>query len=195
MIKVNLLKNKVGQAGAGRSEISSEPSGDVSAARNRQVFNLLLVLSGVLCVFGYQKFNLGQIRDQQAAAAMNLAMLTELLNTQKGLADNAQNLKAKAETFKQKLNFSLDIAKNRLVVIKSMDYLQSIIPEKVWIKILRVEVGPPYKAELDGLAITNDDLNLFETELKKYFKEVLFGKRESNASGKDQAIDFTMELN
>ena len=61
-----------------------------------------------------------------------------------------------AQVLEQKLTIMKKLSRVRLREVKALDYIQSILPEKVWFKDMRFDDN---KLSLNGFAVGDDDLN------------------------------------
>jgi Tfp pilus assembly protein PilN len=138
MIKINLLRGSglSGHVVAAADGVVDAPS--VSGPRG-VIAKIVLILLAPLAIYIWERYNLQTIDDQIAVVAGTVAKLQ---------AEKAKygDTGPRVETYtkeKQKVDHQLDIiraiAKNRLREVKSLDALQSLIPQRTWLKKISIE--------------------------------------------------------
>jgi Tfp pilus assembly protein PilN len=194
MIRVNLLQNRVkGQTatagvasgtaadfavGGGRTSAAlASPSGPI-------VINLIVLLLFPAILIYYEQYNIGILQAQSRAAAAELQQLQNTLTEKETLLSQAGALKEKAKELVNKIEILKKLARTRLREVKSLDFIQTSLPEKVWLTELSFKSGA---VMIKGKAMTDDDLTAFVRMLEKnnaFSKVILLqAKEERTAEG------------
>jgi len=191
MIKVNLLRNRVGDTAVGMPSSSGSSSDDTREALIKIVFIVLFTLG--LMMFESQNIrSLNEERARIQATVNDLELQAQAKATEvesiKDVAQQAQELEDKLKVLKL-------LSKLRLREVKTLDFMQSSIPEKVWLKNIKydsekndVEQG---RFEFDGNSVTTEDLSEFVKRLEDsaYLAEVIVVKnQETSGPGKSGGL-------
>ncbi|MBX3021505.1 MAG: PilN domain-containing protein [Bdellovibrionales bacterium] len=188
MIKVNLLRNKVNDGptlqsvGPGGSHVASS-SGASAEMREALIKVAFLLMFTVILMF----FESQNLRNLQAEAVRLSVRVTELEAQAVEKAKEVEAVKdieTQARELEDKLKILRLLSRLRLREVKTLDFIQSSIPEKVWLKTLvyesdkdRVEFG---KFNFAGNAVTTEDLTEFVKRLEDsaYLYEVIVMKNQ-----------------
>ncbi|MCB0414992.1 MAG: PilN domain-containing protein [Bdellovibrionales bacterium] len=178
MIKVNLLKTKV-ETGAhtvvdgetqdytGFENFEDGPVVDQSDA----IAKMLLMLLSVAILIGYEWYGIGEKEKQLKIVSAQVAQKQNELNSLGGQNIESTQLKTEIEEIKAKLDILDSLSKKRLKELKALDYLQSVIPDGVWMSNIQYNGRTSL---LEGYSVTETDLDNFIRSLEKstYFLNV-----------------------
>lgn len=186
MIRVNLLRNKVGDSG-------TMPVGGGSAAATVNLDNLemreSLVKIGLILVFTLvlMFFESQNLRSLQAQLSAQQARVNEKQAEAQAKATEVEGIKDienQARELEDKLKILKLLSRLRLREVKTLDFIQSSIPEKVWLKGMTYE---SHKDKLEsgnfnfvGNAVSTEDLTEFVKRLEDsaYLYEVIVMKNQ-----------------
>jgi Tfp pilus assembly protein PilN len=179
MIKVNLLRNNsAASSKTTATEINydtafdTKADGGVASSPAGMLLKFLLMFMGAAGLMMYESYNIGELRTalQQAQAASTA--LSQELTEKKPMVAKARELQKQIQDLESRIQAIKDLSKVRLREIKAIDYLQNIIPEKVWFSLLEFDKGA---VKVEGGTTSDDELNLFleEMERKSIFSNVI----------------------
>jgi Tfp pilus assembly protein PilN len=204
MIKVNLLKNRVGDTtqmaqtsmGTGVSGGGGGGGGFTVGLDNREA----IVKAAVVFIFtaGLMFYESQNIHTLNARLASLNLQNQELESRAAAVAKEAESIKDienQARELEDKLKVLKTLSRLRLREVKTLDFVQSSIPEKVWLKGLTYEADKN-KFELghfnfNGNAAATEDLTEFVRRLEdsSYLYEVIVMKnQEVSASANSKAV-------
>lgn len=200
MIKINLLRNRVQDtAVVGDAGASSVSSDNLREGIVKIAFVLLFTLGLML----YENQNIRSLNEEQARLqAQSTQMLAQ------NAAKEADVLKVKdieiqAKELEDKLKILKLLSKLRLREVKTLDFMQSSIPEKVWLKAInyesdkvRVEAG---HFQFSGNSVGTEELTEFVKRLddSAYLMDVIVVKNQEvpvNKSTTMREFLFTAEV-
>lgn len=188
MIRINLARNRVDvQGGDMNLEVDSEGREQLKVAL---VKILILAIFPGLLIF-MEKYNLDNLRLQMAQVSAQASQITA--ETQQKTQELNQ-LKAGipgAESAASKLRLLGKMSKLRLRELISLDVVQSVIPERVWLKNLTFQ-NEQYSFK--GGAAETSDLSEFVSKLEAsaYFKDVIvIQDKESSTGGKGREFELS----
>jgi Tfp pilus assembly protein PilN len=195
VIKVNLARTQLGQAAA-QGAVPSMPSGGGSSGSSEGREAIVKVLVIVVFTGGLYLFERQNITQLNADRATQLAKATEaeqLVQNQVKELDSVKDIGDQARELEDKLKILKLLSRLRLREVKTLDFMQSSIPEKVWLKSLE------YEAEKDdvihghlnfkGNAVSTEDLSEFTKRLEDsaYLAEVITIRNQEVAVGSSKA--------
>lgn len=176
MIKVNLLKNKVqDNAAAG---VVIENSNEPSAGR-AILIKLFLICMFVGMAMIYENQSLTKLRESSQVIQAKVKERQDLLTAKIAEVESVKDVEGSAKELEDKLKILKFLSKLRLREVKTLDFLQSSIPEQVWLRNInfesdreKVEEG---RFQITGSASTTDDLTEFTKRLddSAYLMEVI----------------------
>ena len=189
MIRVNLIRNRVADAPGGGTSVSA--SGGGGSEEIREV--LIKIAFILLFTLGLMMFESQNIRTLTEEQSRTQAMVSELEVQAQAKAVEVEAIKDiahQAQELEDKLKVLKLLSKLRLREVKTLDFMQSSIPEKVWIKNIRYEASKEEKVnvefgryQFDGNAVTTEDLSEFVRRLEDsaYLAEVIVIKNQETA--------------
>jgi Tfp pilus assembly protein PilN len=173
MIKVNLLRD-IANPDAGQvyesNYLASESTGDIN---NFDIgVKITLFVVPLLLMFGYRQFLVSR------AEAQHVKLLREHAEADTKLKgyDAALRDIERFEEEKKRLNSELDVikalSKERLKIVKSLDAMQTIIPNSAWLSSLKIKSD---KVEIEGYAVNDVVVSEFMQLLSSsiYFSHVI----------------------
>jgi type IV pilus assembly protein PilN len=202
MIRVNLL-NDISSGGGGVSSEGgglrgflkrlSEGSDTSSASGNIDVvWKVVLLILPVIIIFGYRQIAISRAEAEKTRLTTEAAQLdTKLRSYDISLKDIE-----KFEEEKKKLDAQLLIIKNlsraRLRSVKSLDAMQSLIPNKAWLDILRIKDS---KVEIVGFASDDVVVSDYMQQLGAsiYFHNIVLTESVEATSVEGPVKKFTMK--
>jgi Tfp pilus assembly protein PilN len=194
MIKVNLLQNRGSTARpsqlpgtstdiAGNAGTYSKSEGPSSTPA---VTRIVLLILGPAALMVVEQQNLSVLQSQANQLAAQVATIQATLKTKEDAIGKSGALKAKASELSNKIGILKKLAHTRLREIKALDYIQSKMPEKVWLTDYASKAGAVI---LHGFAYSDDDLNMFVRGLgnNKSFVSVLLQQAKEEKT-KDRSV-------
>lgn len=183
MIKVNLLKGEgtqTGQSTAAGTSLSSMTftdminrfrggGGSSGISSSSEVNGGLLLVNLVLLLFFpgllyfYEIQNLDQLKLKSAQAQAQVSEAQGKLSQVQSEVAQSATLQAKARELSAKIDIVTQLSRLRLREVKTLDFIQSVIPERVWLSDVEFDAG---KFKLKGAALTDDDLTNFVRSLE-----------------------------
>lgn len=199
MIRVNLLKNRIGdqttmQRGGGGA-VEEGGGGDLRDTIIKIAFLSMFTLG--LMVFEGQ--NIRKLNDDAARLQVRISELETQSAAKAAEADGVKDIENQARELEDKLKVLKLLSKLRLREVKTLDFMQSSIPEKVWLKNITFVVDEDNAEqghfEFIGSAVATEDLSEFVKRLEDsaYLSEVIVVKnQEMPVPGRTGVVrDFT----
>ncbi|MBC86662.1 MAG: hypothetical protein CL677_05735 [Bdellovibrionaceae bacterium] len=174
MIRINLINNKVAadEAGGGQGIlITNDKQG-----QRENIIKVILMLTAVVGLYFYESHNIDQLTAQfkakKAQADKGVAEINELRKT----AGKAEEVEKEINQLQEKLNILQELSKKRLRELKALDFLQTMIPDGVWLSNVSYDgQGVQFK----GSALNDKEMEVFVSGLNEssYFDEVVVLKQ------------------
>jgi Tfp pilus assembly protein PilN len=181
MIKVNLMRNKVADTAVGGTSVRSSGGGGGEGTREA----LIKVAFILLFTLGLMMYESQNIRELNEETSRIQAMVRDLEVQAKAKAtevDSIKDIAKQAQELEDKLKVLKLLSKLRLREVKTLDFMQSSIPEKVWLKGIRYETDKDLRErteagryQFQGNSVTTEDLSDFVKRLEDsaYLSEVI----------------------
>lgn len=202
MIKINLLRNKGdSQTQVTSSNINYETAFDIGAADGasgsaKSIFTKLIIMFvGVMGLMLYEYYNISDLQAQVSDLRTKNNVVMQELEKNKPIASKARELQKQIQDLEARIQAIKDLSKVRLREIKAIDYIQNVIPERVWLTSLDIS-GENMKIE--GGALSDDQLNRFMDSIdgKSYFRNVILLRavEQKNKEGTIKMFQITSSL-
>ena len=207
MIRVNLLENRGSVArplganvgggtateyGAGGTGVETSLS---SALGKAIAMNLAILLTFPAALIYYERYNIGLLRARANEIAGQVSQKQQVLQSKKEEIAQSASLKEKAKELANKISLLKVLARTRLREIKTLDFIQTNLPERVWLKELSFKAGDLL---MKGSAVTDDELTVFIRALEKNrsFTKVLLvqAKEERTKDGTVKGFELTAKV-
>lgn len=201
MIKVNLLRSRIqDQQATVMGNVQEVDEGELKPTLIKVAFILLFTLGLMI----YESQNIRSLNEQIQRMKAQTQDL-EAKSAAKALeAAGVKDIAERARELEDKLKIMKLLSRLRLREVKTLDFMQSSIPEKVWLKSIRYDSDQtdPAKAQytFTGNSVTTDDLSEFVKRLEEsnYLGEVIVIKnQEVTLSAKNATVRdflFTAEV-
>lgn len=199
MIRVNLLKNRVSDQ---PTQMTSAPSSS-GDARDTIVKIAFLMISTVALMI-YEGQNIRKLNDESSRLQAQISEFEAQAQAKAQEAEGVKDVEHQARELEDKLKILKLLSKLRLREVKTLDFMQSSIPEKVWLRNIvfeadnnNVEDG---RFQFVGNAVATEDLSEFVKRLEEsaYLSEVIVVKnQEVPVSGRSASVRefmFTAEV-
>lgn len=193
MIKVNLLKNRGGRAAkTGSADINFDTQFDIQTAAvetsdpKDNIKKIVLALIWAAALITYESYHIGELNSQLANINQERDSLAAEIQLKQPQAEKARALQKEIQDIDARVKSIKQLSKVRLREIKAVDFLQNVIPEKVW--VTNLDFGES-TLKIEGGAVSDDQLNRFVDSLegKSYFRNVIV-LRSVEAKAKDGTI-------
>ena len=187
MIRVNLLNSKV--HGASQEDFEFEvPSGGASSER-LAVLNFVLFVGFVLALVIYENSEKTKLQEKSVLLQQELAQVDTQVQQKKMEVEKSKNALKELEELKVRAEKLKKLSQSRLNEIKALDYLQTVIPERIWLDSIRYRNK---KVFIKGFAVTDSDLTDFlkALEAKPYYQDVILLKATESKSDSGSVKSF-----
>lgn len=171
MIKVNLLRNRVQtQTGVG-AETGIQYEDESSQTRNA-IVKIILMGIFVLGLMLYESHNLDLLRNENAVINNEVQNLQATVQQKINEADSLKDVEVRARELADKLKLLKHLSKLRLREVKTLDFVQTAIPERLWLTTLAYEQD---RFEFEGVTVSTPDLSEFAKRLddSAYLNDVI----------------------
>lgn len=206
MIKVNLLRNRAGDTQTNTRLTSTAVAAPTAEGANEQkelLMKMLFIFAFVGGLMWYEKWNLDSIRQEQNELAATLAELQSQVEIKAKEVEGVKDIEQQAKELEDKLKILTLLSKLRLREVKTLDFMQSSIPDKVWLRQIGYQAVKESPIEgrfrFEGKALTTDDLGDFVKRLdtSAYLNNVIVTKNQEiseNRAGLIREFTFTADV-
>ena len=205
MIKVNLLKNRGTNATAAtqadfqtsfETSFDSTSSGSSGSTEGSPLAKIFIILLPTILLYAYETYNIDDLKTRANNEIQKLSTIEIEVRQNASTAELAKKLQDEINSLEDRVKKIKDISKVRLREIRIVDYIQNIIPDRVWLQSLNLVDG---KAQINGSSLSDDQLNRFMESLEKknYFKSVILLRaiEQKGPEGNVKVFDLTAEIN
>jgi Tfp pilus assembly protein PilN len=199
MIKVNLNKTRADLTQATRVEyqttvdnsFSVDSDGSPNAVGAGALLKFLVMGIGIVGLYGFESMNISNLNEQTATFRAQLSTLDQQIQTNEPLAAQAETRQKEILAIESRIEAIKVLAKERLREIKVIDYIQNVLPERIWLRNFEFKEST---LRLEGGAIGDDDLKQFIENLegKLYFKNVVLLQSIENKSATGTVKNFVL---
>jgi Tfp pilus assembly protein PilN len=199
MIKVNLLRNRVAD-----STVADQSSGSGGSDQVREaLIKVAMIILFTLGLMIYESQNLRSLTEEAAQARDQVTRLTTENAAKLAEVAKFKDVEVQAKELEDKLKILKLLSKLRLREVKTLDFMQTSIPEKVWLKSIsyesdkmRMEAG---HFQFTGNAVATEELTEFVRRLEDsaYLMDVIVIKNQEVAVSKSNSVReflFTAEV-
>ena len=145
MIKVNMLRNMGIQGGGGGALGglgASTAESNVSSELQRQAaIKVFIIILFPVALFAYEKINLSNL---EAELKVQQALIDQI-NAEKAafgsVAPRVEKYTKEKKEIEKQVEVVRELTKNRLREVKTLDVLQSLMPEQTWLKEINIAAG------------------------------------------------------
>lgn len=189
MIRINLNQSRV--AGAATEDAGAIGLAPVAPSSSRDVLvKLLLIFLATAGLMLYEKQNLDTLNAALATVQAQDRQLKQQMDEQNAELAKLKDIEPQAQSLNDKLKLLRDYSKQRITELQSLDYMQSIIPARVWLRAVHFD---NHRFQFLGNAVETVDLTEFVTKLETsaYFKDVIVVQdRDKVLQGGSKIRDF-----
>ncbi len=192
MIRVNLLKNRVSE----QATVVQSSGGGSEMRDNIVKIVFLAVFTVGLMVYEGQMIR--KLNDDNNRLQVRLNELEAEAAAKARETDTVRDVEKQARELEDKLKILKLLSRLRLREVKTLDFMQSSIPEKVWLRTINFESNEDQvddgSYQFTGRAVGTEDLSEFVKRLEEsaYLREVIVVKnQEVTLQGKAVVRDFT----
>lgn len=201
MIKVNLLKNR-GSVAENTTQMdfemtvqASDKLGLGTGTSSDSLLKIVILLIPALLLYGYEKYNISQLEEKRTSISMRLQSLTSEIDSNKPVVQKAKEMQKEIKELEERIILIKNLSKVRLREIKAIDYLQNVIPDKVWFSELDFK---DTNFEAKGFSVSDEALNRFIEGLegKSFFRNVILRQSvdQKTKTGTIKSFHFSSQL-
>ncbi|HMN69125.1 MAG TPA: PilN domain-containing protein [Bdellovibrionales bacterium] len=205
MIRVNLMRNRVQE---GTQATSQAPMADPASAGAANTKDSLIKL-GLMALFVaglmlYESQNISTLNQERNRLQAQVSALETEAQAKAAEIEGIKDIVKQAQELEDKLKALNLLSKLRLREVKTLDFMQTSIPEKVWLRevIYGNDKTRPSggRYQFQGNAVSTEDLTEFVRRLENsaYLSDVIIIKNQETNAGPRQAslrnFTFTAEV-
>lgn len=178
MTRINLLKNTLA------ANLDAASSKEL---QKRAGINFFVIIIFPVLVWYYQSSNIGAKTDTRNGLQAQAAEAEERFNKVTAEEQELNKIKEENKKLLERLASYKTLVKNRLREVKSLDLIQTLIPEKVSIESMEFKETAVF---IKGQTFTEEDLNLFTRALDEspVFSNVIVTAMTSKVDGSNGKV-------
>lgn len=197
-MKINLLRDKNNDgtnATSATSEVRYETAFNIKSGQGGggvkldkdMLVKLIVMALGVALLMLYENYNIGELQGRLNEVTNQNAAVVAELERGRPIAEKAKKLQKEIQELEQRIDLVKKLSRTRLREIKTVDYLQNIIPERVWFTSLNFTSG---NLKIEGGAMSDDQLNkLIENmENSPLFKNVILMRAVEQKNSREGTV-------
>jgi Tfp pilus assembly protein PilN len=192
MIRINLNRTRVAGGLEGEETVIKELSTTPSLNVREVIVKLLVVFLGIIGLMIYERQNIDALNAELGKTQADLNSLKQQVNDKNAELAKLKDIEPLANGLNEKLRALREYSKERITELQSLDFMQSIIPERVWLRNVHFE---KHRYQILGNAVETVDLTDFVNKLENsaYFKDVIViqDKEKPVQNGKIRDFEFT----
>lgn len=193
MIKVNLLRDKL-QIAVEQNQVGGSGvkiSGSENSSGNSPAVKLLIIMLFPAALYFYEGYVIDDLNQKVNAARVINQQLDSKIQKIESQSTGAQKKQNLIKEIDDKIKFIRELSKTRLLEVKALDTLQSILPESLWFERLDYAKGV---FTIAGKSYTQKDYQNFLSSLESSnFFESTLTKKGLNVDVNKQIL-FEFEL-
>ncbi len=196
MIKINLVKSKIKVEGAseeGDIKTFEADSGDID--QKELAIKMALILAFPVLFYFYDRHETNKAKSELAAVSRQVSQLQTELNQKRTEVEQLAGMDEEVVFLQSRLDALADLSKLRMRELRALDFIQSIIPRRVWLTRLQIKDA---KVELEGAAVGDTDLNQLMNRMEGsvQFRSVVLLKAEDSTGpqGAFKAFEVSAEI-
>ena len=199
MIRVNLARNRAEES----PQSTGQQAGPGTENTREAIIKIAFISLFTVGLMIYESQNLHALQEELARMRGQLTQKQAEETAKKNEVDKVKDVEVRAKELEDKLKLLKFLSKLRLREVKTLDFLQSTIPEKVWLRAITFESPKEHMEtghfQVTGNSVTSDDLGEFVKKLEdsSYLVDVIVVKNVEIAANKSATIRdflFTAEV-
>ena len=148
---------------------------------------LFICTLGTIILMHFEKQNLNKLNGNKAIVGGELNDLKSKKQDLKKQVKGFEYMVIKSKEFNEKLGIMQKIVDRRLLAVTGLDHIQTVIPEKVWLKEIQFNNND---FTITGVSTTNKQIQNFVEELERtnLFSKVNLDRAEKDNSEKNKLL-------
>lgn len=194
MIRVNLLRNRIGSSGGGETQVVDT---GYSSSNSRETFvKIAFLLLFTIGLMLYERSNVSRLNAEQATVQAQLVQLQSEAAAIAAEVENVKDIEGRAKELQDKLKMLKLLSKLRLRGVKTLDFMQTSIPERVWLASIAYESDKEKLEDgrfaFSGSSVATEDLTEFVKRLENsaYLSQVIVVKNQDVVNNKQSIREF-----
>jgi Tfp pilus assembly protein PilN len=179
------MRNRVADTAVGGTSVGG---GGVGGDETREaLIKIAFILLFTLGLMMYESQNIRGLNEERARTQAMVSDLEVQAQAKATEVDSIKDIAKQAQELEDKLKILKLLSKLRLREVKTLDFMQNSIPEKVWLRSIKYETDKDLKDrteqgryQFDGNSVTTEDLSEFVKRLEDsaYLNEVIVIKNQ-----------------
>lgn len=184
MIRVNLMRNRVQDPSA-----LAQAGAETSNGNRESIVKVAVMSIFILGLMLYENQNISRLNAESSRLTSQVQKLEVDAAAKAQEADAVKDIEAEARELEDKLKILKLLSRLRLREVKTLDFVQSSIPEKVWLRSLTYESDTQKfekgRFQFTGNSVATEDLSEFVKRLEDsgYLEEVIVVKNQEAQLG------------
>jgi Tfp pilus assembly protein PilN len=181
MIRVNLLRDL---GAVGSADVVDESGLTPKELQTQAALRLVVLFLPVGLLFAWEKLNLGQLEEQRRAEQGKLQAIESQVASLGDAAQLDQEFDRRTKEVSERVKAITDLDEKRLVLVKALDGLQSILPRDTWFEAIQFEGS---KITVAGISLIDSGPSDLARDMKSspFFFDVNLQDITSTSFGKD----------
>lgn len=193
MIRINLMKSKIDPVTGGDHSTGGRAVG--KSEEKQAALKIVIILAFPALLYAYESMNLGELTQKVNVLTGQDRQIHQQIEKLKKNAKNPAQLLTEQKQIEERLLELKKLAKARVRELKALDFIQSRIPERVWLESV------DYKERsfvIQGAAMGDEDLNNFLARIEEnrsFFSDVILRQSKEQKGNKGTVKAFEISCN
>lgn len=172
MIRVNLNRSRVITGADEATAVATMPVLTDATNPRDMAIKIACILIGTIGLWVFEKQNIDALTAQASTLTGQLNKIRQEVTQKSGQLDQLKDIIPQAQALGDKLKILREFSKLRLDNLQSLDFLQSVIPERVWLLSINYDAK---RYRIVGNSMDTVDLTDFVNKLEgsAYFQDVI----------------------
>lgn len=191
MIKVNLTRTKI----TAMNDLSAiGTTTEAAGSKGNIIFKLFVMFAMIILILGYEIINIQSLESQAEVLNRKAQTLRDELTTAQEKTAPMKEIEDQAKELEDKLGIMKRLSRKRLQTVKSLDFLQTNLPDRMWFRTVQIDDN---KMILKGLAATDEDITVFVKALENsvLFNSVLLVRSEMTSTNDGDFKEYEINCN
>jgi hypothetical protein len=139
LIKINLSRTRIQEGEMASSHLETPSSVGGQGGASAILVRLVLMFGGVFALNYYESTNIERLTNELSVENQAVATLQQTLSEKQAELQSFDSSEQESKALQDKISLLKNLSQLRLREVKSLDFIQTILPVRVWLTALSIE--------------------------------------------------------
>lgn len=130
------------------------------------ILKIILLISFTIVLTYWENYRIGLLKEKRNQLKLEMEQTSTQVKEKKKNISHADEISKEIDESEKKKSVLISLAKRRTQLLKVLDHLQNVTPERLWLSSIQYQPKNAKELKMKGRSFSNENISLFIRDLE-----------------------------